>query len=212
MKVFLLLLAILAFSNAQYGGGYYGYRPYRRPGRWYRPGWGMGGGWRRPGFGMGYHRPGFGFGMSIGKRNAEAEPEAEPEAEFEAPIQPFSAYPVSNYWGFYPMPNYVPVPMTGPMPVPMPAAPMPAQAQPNNVVEEEVEIAKDTEATHMEKRDAEALLPFQITKTTPWKSFSIGFGGHGGYRHYGGYGPYGGYGGYRRYSYPRYSYPYGYGF
>merc|ERR1712029_60257 len=114
MKVILLLLAILAFSNAQYGGGYYGYRPYRRPGRWYRPGWGMGGGWRHPGFGMGYHRPGFGFGMSIGKRNAEAEPEAEPEAEFETPIQPFSAYPVSNYWGFYPMPNYVPVPMTAP--------------------------------------------------------------------------------------------------
>ena len=33
----------------------------------------------------------------------------------------------------------------------------------------------------MEKREAEALLPFQITKTTPWKSFSLGFGGLGGF-------------------------------
>lgn len=212
MKVILLLLVILAISDAQFGGGYYG-RPYYRPvrpGRWYRPGWGMGG-WRRPGWGMGYHRPGFGFGFNIGKRNAVAEPESEPEAAL-PPFQ-FQTYPVSNYWGFYP--NPMPIPMPAQMPVPMPApmpTPMLAQAQPEkpNKVEEELEIAKETEATHMEKREAEALLPFQITKTTPWKSFSLGFGGlggFGGYRHYGGYQPYGGYGGYRQYGYP-----YGYGF
>ena len=78
----------------------------------------------------------------------------------------------------------------------MPAAPMPAQAQP------------ETDVTQMVKRDAEALPTFEITKTTPWKSFSLGFGGYGGYRHYEPYGGYGGYRGYRQY----YGYPYGYGF
>merc|ERR1711884_750024 len=81
-------------------------------------------------------------------------------------------------------PIYMPaVPMAT---APMPAAPMPAQAQP------------ETDVTQMVKRDAEALPTFEITKATPWKSFSLGFGGHGGYRHYGPY-PYGGY---RQYGYP----------
>merc|ERR1712111_318241 len=78
-------------------------------------------------------------------------------------------------------------------PIYMPAVPMPAQAQP------------ETDVTQMVKRDAEALPTFEITKTTPLKSFSLGFGGHGGYRHYGPY-PYGGY---RQYGYP-YGYPYGF--
>ena len=162
--------------------------------------YGYGGGYRgyggyrdyygyRPAYGpFVWHRPGWGMGGV--------------QPHYYLPTAPMPAVPMAP----------APVATAPVATAPMPAAPMPAQAQPNNVVEEEVEIAKDTEATHMEKRDAEALLPFQITKTTPWKSFSIGFGGHGGYRHYGGYGPYGGYGGYRRYSYPRYSYPYGYGF
>ena len=101
-------------------------------------------------------------------------------------------------------------PMTAvPMPAAqMPAAPMPAVPKPAAPMPAETETQPETEVTQMEKRDAEALPTFEITKTTPWKSFSLGFGGHGGYRHYEPYGGYGGYRGYRQY----YGYPYGYGF
>jgi len=134
----------------------------------------------RPAYGpFAWHRPGWGMGGVQPHYYLPTAP---------MPAVPMAAAPVATA----PVAT-APVATAPVATAPMPAAPKPAQAQP------------ETEVTQMVKRDAEALPTFEITKTTPWKSFSLGFGGHGGYRHYGPY-PYGGY---RQYGYP-YGYPYGF--
>merc|ERR1719322_1131184 len=156
MKVVLSLLAILAFSDAtyNYGGGYRGYGGYSGYRTYQRPAYGPFA-WHRPGWGMGGVQPNYYL-----PRYCLYLPTAPMPATL-MPATPMTADPMPS----------------APMPaVPKPAAPMPAQT--------ETETETETEVTQMVKRDAEALPTFEITKTTPWKSFSLGFGGHGGYRHY----------------------------
>ena len=204
-----------------WGPGPWGRPGWGRPG-WGRPGWGggwrrplFGLSVNKPGFGFG-----IGIGKRNADPEAEAAMPTAPNmpamptmqtmptmpmtAMPTMPATPYPTYPMRNYPyypSFYPM--AAPMPMPWPMTTGMGMTMTPAQtATPTKVEADPASMEEMTDMTdleveeqdevEMEKRAAEALLPLEISKTTPFKSFglSIGspfFGGGYGYRNYGYY-------------------------